>query len=195
MFFHKKPFFIEKKKQFFLSIYMYIITFYIFSIEAIFIYESRACIFRIKSQIGRANFVAILRMSRDIASTSNQKTAGERRALENETMVARSHLAERHDGEKGKRSGSRNYVVLLRTANTPALSEADMVVIVEFFSCRQNISRGYSRGQGGCGQDFNVPKCRNVIRMNVSRARFVHPVNDHLATAFLRRRDYIFLAY
>lgn len=83
-------------------------------------------------------------MSRDIASTSNQ-TVGERRALESETMVARSHLAGHRDGEKGKRSGSRNDVVLLRTANTPALSEAATVVIVEFFSRRRSISRGYSR--------------------------------------------------
>lgn len=81
-------------------------------------------------------------------------------------MVARSHLAGNRDGEKGKRSCSRNNVVRLRTANTPALSEAATVVIVEFFSRRRSISRD----RGGCGQDFNVPKCRNVIRANVYRA-------------------------
>lgn len=148
------------------------------------------------SWIECANLVAILRMSCDICrheqSDSRWKTTFVVEGNDGRAFPPRDIAKER----KGRDRASRNdvVVVLLRTVNTPALSEAGTVVIVKFFSCRHP-ARIFPRGQGGCGQDFNVPKCRNIIRANVYRAHFVHPVNDHLATAFLRRRDYIFPAY
>lgn len=107
---------------------------------------------------------------------------------------SRTPTSGHREEEKEKRSGKpqrRSRYFFARRTHLHSRRQARL--LSSNFS-RADIQREYSRVAKEAAVKI-LMSLNVVIRANVYRVRFVHPVNDHQAIAFLRRRDYIFLAY